>query len=400
MIPAERTARRRPAGLLAILLAAFVAAPASVLAAPAVVQAVRFSTAAGHTRLVVELSAPAAVSHQALKDPARVVLDVSAEPGPDLQPLTIDDALVSRVRVGATPGGQARLVLDLKSSVDYRILEVPADGTRPHRIVLDLFAMAPRGKTPAGAEKPGDPAATAPPAERRGRSKPWVVVVDAGHGGVDPGAIGFNLREKDVSLAIARRLVRELNARPGLQAWLSRDDDSFLPLRQRIQAAEKRDADLFISVHANASRDRSARGTEVYFLSLSGATDEAAHELANLENAADLVGGVAPEADDDLSSILFDMQQTDVLQRSSLLAESVVEALRTDQDLLTRGVKQAGFVVLKSPRIPSILVETAFISNAAESRLLRSDSFRVAFARRVASGVTNYLANISVAELR
>jgi N-acetylmuramoyl-L-alanine amidase len=227
-----------------------------------------------------------------------------------------------------------------------------------------------------------------------------VIVVDAGHGGQDPGAIGFRLQEKDVCLSLARKLVRELNGRPGLKAWLSRDDDSFLQLRQRTRAAEKRNADLFISIHANASRDRDARGTEVYFLSLSGATDEASHELARLENAADLMGGVAPEAEDDLSSILFDMQQTDVLQRSSLLAAAVVDALRGDPDLLTRGVKQAGFMVLKSPRIPSILVETAFITNSAENRLLRGGSFHAAFARRLADGVAGYLENVSVAELR
>jgi N-acetylmuramoyl-L-alanine amidase len=155
-----------------------------------------------------------------------------------------------------------------------------------------------------------------------------------------------------------------------------------------------------VSIHANASRASSAHGTEVYFVSLSGATDEASRELAHLENSADLIGGVTPESDDDLSEILFDMQQTDVQQKSSLLAESVVNSLRSYEVLTTRGVKQAGFVVLKSPRIPSILVETAFITNAQENKRLKSASFRKTFSRRLAQGVVRYFESVILAELR
>jgi N-acetylmuramoyl-L-alanine amidase len=226
-----------------------------------------------------------------------------------------------------------------------------------------------------------------------------VIVVDAGHGGQDSGARGFSLMEKDVCLAVAKKLVAELNKRPGYEAHLTRSDDTFIPLRGRIRIAEKHDADAFVSIHNNAARSSAAHGTEVFFLSMSGATDEASRELANQENSADLIGGVSADAGDDLSSILFDMQQTDILHKGSLLAESVVNSLRTYDPLTTRGVKQAGFVVLKSPKIPSILVETAFITNPRENKLLKSDSFRTAFTRKLADGIVRFFENLNVAEL-
>lgn len=394
--------------ILPLLLAlAIGGGPAAAEAAPAQVTGIRHSSGQGHTRIVLDMTREARYTKQVLLDPVRFVIDVEATLKPGLGPLAVDDAIVSRVRVGTAEESPARLVIDLKSKADYRVLDVPADATNPHRIVIDFFA-APKAPVPStrAESAPGGvtgaavPPRTVPnPVPRREASGPYVIVVDAGHGGTDPGARGFKLEEKDVCLEVARKVVNELNARPGFKAHLSRDGDYFIPLRKRIEIAEKHDADAFVSIHANASKSRSAHGTEVYFLSLSGATDEASRELAHLENSADLMGGVAPEADDDLSSILFDMQQTDVLQRASLLAESVVNSLRGHASLSTRGVKQAGFVVLKSPRIPSILVETAFITNPSENKLLARTDFRQAFARRVADGVVKFFENVSVADI-
>ncbi len=382
--------------LAAVFLLLAGSSPAGA-AASTVVTGLRYSSSEGHTRLVIESRSPAPFSHETLDNPPRIVIDITGSPAPGLEPLIINDGIVSRVRIGYY-SGKARFVLDAVGFKDYRVFEVPAEGDLPHRYVVDVFG-GPPPKAPAPVPDlpvQRSPTVKAPPP----RSGPYIVVVDAGHGGQDPGARGFSLNEKDVCLDVARGVAAELNSRPGFKAYLTRDSDVFIPLRGRSRIAEQKNADVFVSIHANASKSSTAHGTEVYFLSLSGATDEASRELAQLENSADLMGGVAPEADDDVSGILFDMQQTDMLARGSLLAESVVNALRTYSVLKTRGVKQAGFVVLKSPRIPSILVETAFITNPAENKRLASESFRNAFSKRVADGIVRYFEASSVAELR
>jgi N-acetylmuramoyl-L-alanine amidase len=217
------------------------------------------------------------------------------------------------------------------------------------------------------------------------------VAIDAGHGGEDPGAIGYRrLQEADITLAIAKKLKAQLDIMPGVTGFLTRSGDYFVPLRKRIDIARRFQADLFVSIHCNASRDRDATGTEIYFLSLTGATDEAARGLAEKENAADLIGGVSPEAGDDLLSILFDLRQNDTIRRSSDLAESMIDAVGGDSRLTTRGIKQAGFVVLKAPEIPSVLVETAFITNAREAAILKDGQFQTKFAEMLAQGIDQY----------
>ena len=391
---------RRPLFLLLLLALGLVAESAG--AGDARLLRLRHGSLAGNTRVVIELSRPVRFESMRLEDPPRAVVDLDARSDAPLEPLVIEDARVARVRPAPLDGGRTRIVVDLKAVLDYRVFEVPADGDKPHRIVIDFFGVpAPAARSEGGAPaarspEPPAPAVIPPPV----RTAPITVLIDAGHGGQDPGARGADTNEKEICLAIARRVAAELNRRPGYRARLTRDDDFFIPLRRRIEIAEKAGADAFVSVHCNASRDTRAHGTEVYFLSLSGATDEASRELARLENAADLMGGVAPEADDDLSSILFDMQQTDVLQRGSLLAEAVVNSLREHGSLSTRGVKQAGFAVLKSPRIPSILVEAAFITHQRERQLLRSGDFQGSFARRLADGIIEYFQSTSLAGLR
>ncbi|MBI3742857.1 MAG: N-acetylmuramoyl-L-alanine amidase, partial [Chloroflexi bacterium] len=197
--------------------------------------------------------------------------------------------------------------------------------------------------------------------------------------------------EKNVNLSIARDLVDELNQTSSMRAFLTRNSDYFVPLRERYHIAERMKADLFVSVHCNSSRRRgSGNGTEVFFLSLHGASDQADADLANLENAADLVGGVPARADDDLVNILYDVKRAAALEKSQLLAESLLDHLATDHRLESRGVKQAGFAVLKSVEFPSVLVETAFINNPAEAKLLRSANFQLQLGRQIATGVASY----------
>jgi N-acetylmuramoyl-L-alanine amidase len=192
-------------------------------------------------------------------------------------------------------------------------------------------------------------------------------------------------------LAIAKKLKGELEQIPGVSVVLTRSGDYFIPLRKRIELARKFQADVFISIHCNASRNHEATGTEVYFLSPTGATDEASRSLAESENAADLIGGVPPQTADDLLGILFDLRQNDTIRRSSELAENLVDALRGEDRLSTRGVKQAGFVVLKAPDIPAVLVETAFITNPREAAMLKDSQFQYKVAERLSEGVQEYM---------
>jgi len=231
-------------------------------------------------------------------------------------------------------------------------------------------------------------------ATKKGKDRIQVVAVDAGHGGEDTGARGpksVGVLEKNVTLAVARALVDELNQIKGVRGILTRDGDYFIPLHDRYRQAEKMKADVFVSIHANSSKRRgSGNGTEVYFLSLRGAGDQADKDLADLENAADLVGGVPAQTENELVNILYDVKRTSALQQSQLLAESVLDHIAADRQLESRGVKQAGFVVLKSVEFPSILVETAFINNPKEAKLLKSKEFQNGIARQIAHGVKEY----------
>lgn len=396
--------RPMPACLLVLMMAMAAlwgGGPARAAEPPRVTR-IRQSSETGTTRVVVELSQPAPWKQMALDGPRRVVLDIEAGADPSVTASGVGDGRLHRIRVGTQGESALRIVFDVDAIRDYRAFELPADADQPARLVFDFFGGEPSNGAAVAPSAPDDRKTPAVPAivSAPARTRPITVVIDAGHGGQDPGARGHGNEEKDICLAIARKVAAEIEKRPGFRARLTRDDDRFIPLRGRIEVAEKHDADAFVSIHCNAAKASSATGTEVYFLSLSGATDEASRELARLENAADLMGGVAPEADDDLTSILFDMQQADNLQRGSILAASVMESLGGHPDLSTRGVKQAGFVVLKSPRIPSILVETAFITNSRESRMLASGTFQVAFARRVAEGVGRFFESTALAGLR
>ncbi len=302
--------------------------------------------------------------------------------------LRVLDGAIDSVSVESTPDG-GRFVFTFADTTRFRVFMVPSETDKPFRIVVDVV-------------RPGGGAALdarlANLAATKKQQRVRLVAVDAGHGGDDSGARGpRGLLEKNTNLGVARALVSAMNDIPGIKAALVRDGDYFIPLRERYRAAERMKADLFISIHANSSRRRgSGSGTEVYFLSLRGASDQSTQDLADTENAADLIGGVPARAEDDLVNILYDVKRTSALQSSQLLAETLLNHLGTERRLEQRGVKQAGFAVLKSVEFPSVLVETAFINNPVEAKLLANPDFQRQIGKQLADGVKTYFERAGV----
>jgi N-acetylmuramoyl-L-alanine amidase len=347
---------------------------------------IRFWTAPDHTRLVFDLSGPPPVEPRfRLSGPTTYEI-VIPRMGKSLAVTSefVGDSLVADIFPALSDSGVVvRVGLKLPTTPLSFVLAA-ADGV-PDRIVIDVPA-------------PPNPQAEATLQQQVSevrKSKRLIVAIDPGHGGDDTGALGYrHLPEADIVLAIAKKLKAELEDIPGVSAILTRSGDYFIPLRKRIELARKYQADIMISIHCNASRNRDATGTEVYFLSLNGATDEASRSFAESENAADLIGGGAAPTGDDITGILFDLRQNDTLRRSSELAENLLDALRDEDRLSTgRGVKQAGFVVLKAPDIPAVLVETAFITNPREAAMLKDAQFQSKMAERLADGIQEYLKN-------
>ena len=346
----------------------------------------RFWTAPDHTRLVLDLSGPVQEPVFRLTGPDQfeVYLRGAAKSAAVTTEFVGDSLVAEIIPIPSESGVTVRIAL--KKPVTPLGFVLKAQDGVPDRVVVDV---------PAPPNPQADQQLQAQVQELK-KSKRFIVAIDPGHGGDDPGAIGYRrLQESDVTLAIAKRLKAEIDQIPGMSAFLTRSSDYFIPLRKRIDLARKVQADLMLSIHCNASRNHDATGTEVYFLSLTGATDEASLALAASENAADLVGGVPSDTGDDLLSILFDLRQNDTIRKSSEIAEFLVDAVGQDSRLSTRGVKQAGFVVLKAPEIPSVLVETAFITNPREAAMLRDGQFQAKFAENLALGVQRYLTSIA-----
>jgi N-acetylmuramoyl-L-alanine amidase len=290
--------------------------------------------------------------------------------------------VVTDVRFGSQPDGTLRVVVQLKSTLAAHSVWTP--GEEGGQLVLSLGDPA---REPAQAVPKTVRAAHAPAEGERD----VIVAVDAGHGGVDPGAIGHGgTREKDVTLAVARALAERINAEAGMHAVLTRDRDEFLELRDRIARARAARADLFISVHADWIADRGVSGASVYVLSVHGASSEAARWLAERENSADLVGGARGNDPGALEPVLIDAAQNEIIGVSASAAERVVNALEGVGEIRKAQVQRAGFVVLKSRDIPSMLIETAYISNPAEERRLRSAREQARLAEAIAGGVRSY----------
>ena len=341
---------------------------------------VRLWRAPDHTRIVLDLSGPADHKLIVLDNPSRVVLDVAdTRLRTGLDKLELDNTPVRRIRSGVREGDDLRLVLEMSAVVNPRSFALKANDQAGDRLVLDLYDEAGR-------------ATTVKKSVSQSAKRDIIIAIDAGHGGEDPGALGPNrLREKDVVLAIARELNRLFEADQGFKPTLIRSGDYYVSLKGRRDLARRRQADLFVSIHADAFKRKEAHGASVYALSTSGATSTAARYLAQRENAADLVGGVSlSDKDDVLAGVLADLSMTSTLDTSLKLGDTVLRKVDTVAKLHKRNVEQAGFAVLKSPDIPSILVETGFISNPAESRKLGTRDYQKKMARAIHAGIRNW----------
>ncbi len=341
---------------------------------------IHLSSDTNSAQVTLELTDGALQKLFTLDHPDRVVVDLPHTHLARGIRMPAPAGVVTGMRIGSQPHGTLRVVVQLKSALPAHSTWGAADTGRQLVLTLGpLVASINSGPKPVYAlHAPGD------------GDRDVIIAVDAGHGGVDPGAIGHGgTREKDVTLAIARALAKALDAEPGMRAVLTRDRDQFLELRDRMARAHAAHADMFVSVHADSIRDRSISGASVYVLSAHGASSEAARVLAERENAADLMGGIL-EDKGALRPVLLDEAQSQIIGISASAAERVVSALEGVGELRRAQVQHAGFVVLKSPEVPSMLVETAYISNPAEERRLREPSQQARLARAIASGVRSY----------
>ena len=356
---------------------------AALPAAGAELRGIQLQTSSGAAQVVLDLSAGATDKLFLLERPDRVVIDLPNTHLASGVSAPLAAGVVSGVRLGYQPHGTLRVVLELRNALPARTNWGTAqDGSR---LVIVLGAPL------AVVSEPAAPRAVRALHAPGDGDRDVVIAVDAGHGGVDPGAIGHGgTREKDVTLAIARALAARIDAQPGMRAVLTRDRDEFLELRERIGRARAAHADMFVSVHADSIADRSISGASVYVLSVHGASSEAARVLAERENAADLMGGVPLDGQGALAPVLLDAAQSEIIGVSAGAAERVVAALGSVGAIRKEQVQRAGFVVLKSPAIPSMLVETAYISNPLEERRLRSREQQARLAEAIASGVHSY----------
>ena len=442
--PATRRTVLKAGGTL--LLSVIAPALLPNLAHAAQILAVRVWPAEDYTRVTLENDSDLKASHFVVKDPDRLVVDIEGlELNPTLKQLVAkiqsNDPYIKQVRVGQNRPNVVRLVFDLKEVVTPQVFTLAPVGAYAHRLVLDLYpvnapdpiaaliekgewskepvnppAMLPEWQSalqsesvPPLADTPPDLKAE-PKAEPRldAKSEPKVdrlpqmpqitrmitIALDPGHGGEDPGAIGKSgSREKDVVLAIAKRLKAKIEQQPNMRVMLTRDADFFVPLHVRVQKARKVQADLFMSIHADAFVESTARGSSVFVLSEKGASSTAARWLANKENSADLIGGVNFKSQDrQLASVLLDLSTTAQINDSLKLGKAVLGEIGGINKLHRGAVEQAGFAVLKAPDIPSILIETAFISNPEEEAKLTDDAYQDQMADAVMKGIKRYFA--------
>ncbi|MBD8526794.1 N-acetylmuramoyl-L-alanine amidase [Pseudomarimonas arenosa] len=347
------------------------------------VSAVRVWDGPEVTRAVFDLSGPVEYTVFTLDNPNRLVLDLQASKlGPAFEPES-DKGLVQGLRSGKLEKDGLRLVFDLGAKVKPRTFLLDPAEDKGHRLVVDMQA----------ADKPAEPVRTmASLSMTSALDRKIVVAVDAGHGGEDPGAKGpSGTWEKNITLSVARELAKQINAEPGFEAYLVRDGDYFIPLADRYKKARKAQADLFISIHADAFHKSTVAGASVFMLSQRGASSEAARWLASKENQSDLVGGVSLEdKDNTLAAVLLDLAQSATLKASSDVANSVLSGLKRVGKTHKPQVEQANFVVLRSPDVPSILVETAFISNPTEEKKLNDPNYRRRLAGAIVDGVRDY----------
>jgi len=364
--------------LRAPILFCLAAVTAAAAIPRATVREVRVWAGPDSTRVVLDVSANVEHTLFTLHDPERVVVDI-----PDARltspSLPAGQGIIRQIRSAPRDSDDLRVVLDLNRAVQARSFVAAPNDAYGYRLVIDL--TPPAEQAPVRAEHaPGSSA------------RDLVIAIDAGHGGDDPGAIGRNgTREKDVTLAIARELQDEVSREPGMRPFLTRTGDYFVRLPDRRRKAREARADLFVSIHADSIRDRSISGSSVYVLSQRGASDAAAQILADRENAADLIGGVSlDDKDDVLKSVLLDLSQNASMTASMEAAQRVIGQLDSIGEVRKPRVQQARFVVLKSPDVPSMLVETAYISNPGEEQRLKDSKYQARIANAILAGLRSY----------
>jgi len=357
-----------------------------LLLTPAVSQAdttvedIRVWSESGKTRVVLDLSRPADHKIFTLRGPERLVVDLkNGRLSNSLKQLPNGIGSIKAIRTGVRANGQLRVVLDLSEAVRSKSFTAGPNDRYGDRLVIDL-------------QRQGSLHAVKRASEGYVRGRDIVIAVDPGHGGHDPGAVGRGrTREKDVALAVGKLLASRIDAEPGMKAILVRKGDYYIPHRERTEIARRNKADLFVSIHADSIDDRRAKGASVYVLSLKGASDEAAKRLAERENAAGRVGGVTlSDKDPVLASVLLDLSQNAALSASLNVGSKVITEMSKVGTVHRRKVQQAGLLVLKSPDVPSILVETNFISNPREEKKLKNRKHQERLASAILAGVRGY----------
>jgi len=349
-----------------VTIGALLLAVAGQAAAAIEVGDMRYFSAPDHTRIVVDSDGPLSFQSMELKGPERLVIDLKDAATAVASPrsFTVGDSIVQRVRVARYNADTVRLVMDLVQPVQSKIFLLNPLEDKPYRLVIDLNRSD-------LAEKEQKARVQEQSRERR------IIVIDPGHGGDDVGAVSRRgTYEKDIVLALGKKMRDCINRKPGFKAFLTRDGDYFIPLEKRIAIARDYGADFFISLHTDANLNKSVRGASVYCLSLKGASDEAARLLAERENASDMFGGVSYADDKDLNSILVDLVQTQTMNDSLHFGGLVLNAMSGLNQVKFKYPKQARFVVLRAADIPSVLIETGFITNPEDERLLKSASFQ------------------------
>jgi len=376
------------------------------LAAKNHIVAVRIWPSSTYSRMTLESNVALKYKQFALSNPERLVIDIQ---GLHLNPVLkgvdkqvrVDDPFIKNARVGQFDSNTVRVVLELKRNVAPKIFNLSPVAGINHRLVVDLYPSQNQVEddpllallkdyNQGDLEK--DEGVQAPLPGRAGRDRPIIIMIDPGHGGEDPGAHGkYKTREKDIVLKIGRRLKALIDKESNMKAYMTRNEDVFIPLRVRVAKARKQRADLFVSIHADAFTSRAARGSSVFALSTSGATSAAARFLAQTQNESDLIGGVSKSGDRYLDHTMFDMVQRQTIHDSLKFGKEVLHRMGRINHLHKRTVDQAGFAVLKAPDIPSILVETAFISNVEEERKLRTTRYQHQVAEAILNGIKAYV---------
>ncbi len=367
-------------GLAASAMPDFVLASSKAVAQ---VKDIRLSKNKGHVRLVFDLDKNAGHSIFALHGPERVVLDIKkAKMSHGLVDQVQANSLIRSIRSGVRNDNDLRVVFDLSKEVTPRSFLLAPSGKAGYRLVLDLHDKNKSSRNKSSKVK-------------KAKKRDVIVAIDAGHGGKDPGATGrAGTREKTITLQIAKRLEKEINKQRGMKAVLVRKNDRFMRLRDRIHKARDSHADMMISLHADSFPDKRARGSSIYALSVDGASSETARLLADKENASDLLFGDIDLAVEDkmVKEVLFDLSLTGTIESSLDIGSEILSQIKTVNRVHKKKVQQAGFAVLKAPNIPSVLFETAFISNPREEKNLRSSSHQQKVAKAITRGVNKYFA--------